>query len=231
MSGHTDRRYVGIVGDGGTDREIVAQVARMCLGSPCEIIDLRRQSLRDSIDEYWKLKKGDDDGAAENGIVKAVLGVLVAALGDFEARIPRAASSSDVLVLSSDSERYFRNEAQYFEPWAWSLISSAYLGIERFVQAQVGQGRSWSIIPRMALFIPFPSTDVLVAGIRREAFRGMKALELKQLLYGTTNLNELGPEELNEQALMFIEQKSLADAFRLIPEARNLLTTLGASYL
>lgn len=225
-----NRRYIGIVGDGGTDRAVLAHTARICIGEGCEIVELRRQKLRDSIDEYWQLQRDGEDGdTADQVVVKAVVGVLVAALSDFESRIPRVLDSSDLLVLSTDAERYINNEIHYFERWAWRLIAAAYLGIEKFVQAQIVLGRSCELIPEVSLFIPFPSTEVFVAAIREEKeCRGVRALELKQRLYGTTNLNELGTDAFKELALDFIEKDSLKQAFKTVPEVRDVLTTLRA---
>ena len=76
MCNHNNKRFVGIVGDGATDRTILAHTARVCLGISCETVALERQSLRDSVDEYWKTKKHDDDGSAEHAVVKTVVGVL-----------------------------------------------------------------------------------------------------------------------------------------------------------
>jgi hypothetical protein len=94
-----NKRYIGIIGDGGTDREILGRVAKAVLGHGCEIIDLRRQSLRSSVDEYWKMKKDEDGEGAEREIVKSVMGVLIAALDDFERRIPRSILSSDIVIV------------------------------------------------------------------------------------------------------------------------------------
>ena len=45
MSDHNDKRYIGIVGDGGTDRDILARTAKVCLGECCQIVDLRGRAF------------------------------------------------------------------------------------------------------------------------------------------------------------------------------------------
>ena len=136
-----------------------------------------------------------------------------------------------MMILSTDAERCFNNQSHCFEPWAWNLVSSGYLGIEKFVESQVLQGRTSEFIPLVTLFIPFPSTDVFVAALREEKeVRSLRARELKQRLYNTTNLHELHPDSLDELALMFIERQGLSRAFSLVPEARDVLATLGACW-
>jgi hypothetical protein len=230
MNNDNDTRYVGIVADGGTDRAILAHTAGVCLGSSCVIVELRRQCLRDSIDKYWQLKDTSRQ-AAEKHLVSAIQGVLMGALADFEARIPRATLATDVLILASDAERHFKDHRErYFEPWAWNLISTAQLGIERFVEWQVSDGRSCEYIPLTRVFIPFPSTDVLVAAVREEEERGMRALELKERLYQTTNLYQVPIDELARRALDFIRSDTLKRAFHRLPELRSVLTSFGGAW-
>lgn len=231
MRNHNNKRFVGIVGDGGTDREILAHTARVCLGTSCEAVVLERQSLRDGIDEYWKTKKDNNDGVAEREVTKTVIGVLAGALVDFESRIPRPLKASDFLILSTDAERHFTSHMNFFDPWAWQLISAGYLGMMRFTEGLVRNGRSLDLIPCLTLFIPFPSTEVLIAAVRAEReIRGIHARELKARIYNTKNLSELQDDDFNELALMHITPEGLTRAFRFVPEARNVLGALGACF-
>ena len=64
--------------------------------------------------------------------------------------------------------------------------------MKRFTEGLVRNGRTLDLIPFLTLFIPFPSTEVLIAALREEhEIRGIRARELKQKLYNTTHLSEL----------------------------------------
>ena len=84
MSDHNDKRYIGIVGDGGTDRDILARTATCC-----NQMTLHGRAFVTVLTEYWKVKRNDDAGVAEREVVKSVFGVLMGALAEFENQIPR----------------------------------------------------------------------------------------------------------------------------------------------
>ncbi|MFM6911868.1 MAG: hypothetical protein ACKPKW_22455, partial [Dolichospermum sp.] len=50
---------------------------------------------------------------------------------------------------------------------------------------------------------------------------GKKPRELKQLLYGTTELQTISDEDFKKKALDFINSESIGRIFQNIPESRN----------
>jgi len=225
-------RYVGIIGDGGTDREVLGKVTSLLLEDTCSIQWLKRQSIRDCIDKFWK-QAAESKGCGFPGdpsmrLSQAVTGILYGAFGDFRQQIPRDARESDVIVLSSDAEKHLEHNDRYFDNWAWILGKIIQRGAERFYAEMTKQGCRLQDLPSVVSFVPFPSTDVMIAAFRKERhIRARSATELKQQLYGTTNLRELPPGDFQRCALAHITPGGLPEVYRRIPEARSLLRFLA----
>jgi hypothetical protein len=50
---------------------------------------------------------------------------------------------------------------------------------------------------------------------------------LKQLIYGTTELQTISDEDFKKKALDFINSESIGRIFRNVPESRNFMQTLS----
>jgi len=137
-----------------------------------------------------------------------------------------------MIILSSDAERPLAHRDHYFEDWAWIVSKILWLGIEKFYHALSRQGYPLELIPVVVPFLPFPSTDILVAGAQtspgtRFTARGKDARQLKRALYGTEDLRSLAPEDLAEKALSCLTPDGIRAIYREVPEARWLLHSLA----
>jgi hypothetical protein len=93
------------------------------------------------------------------------------------------------------------------------------------------QGYKRQDLPVIVSMVTFPSTEIIVAAARGEkSIHGKKAKELKQLLYGKTDLRKLGENEFQEQALDFITPESINDIFKAVPESRLFIQTLSQDF-
>ena len=246
MSGNNSvSRFIGIMGDGSTDREIIAYLVEVILkgtgnsDNRVTPILLHRQNIRDDIDKFWREyqveEKADKNTSILNSSFKnlesAVANVLFGATADFEGHIGRPLTKREMIILCSDSEKVLRNKDAYFEEWAWMMEKIIQRGIEKYYHTLSGRGHSVENLPLTVPVIPFPSTDVLIASAKSAseqsvAVRGRKANELKTSLYGTDNLSSLKPDGLEQHAFIYLTNDNVQTIYRDIPEVRTLFQTL-----
>ena len=231
MGNPDESRCVGVIGDGSTDREVVGRIAEVLLEDTCVVHELRRQSIRDGIDKFWKDARSADGcgfpGEPADSLSRVVVSVLRAAFADLGRHVPRSLCQKDIIVLCSDAERELTAANRYFENWAWALSMTIQHGVERFHSAVSTEGHQSRHVPTVISMLPFPSTDVLVAACKgTKRIRAKKARALKQELYGTENLNQLGANEFEKKALNHVTKDNLAQAYQHLPEVRSLLRIL-----
>jgi hypothetical protein len=106
--------------------------------------------------------------------------------------------------------------------------------IEEFYRAKAQVNYTQECLPVVIPFVVFPSTEILIAAAKIEDPKeltkkcyGKKPRELKQLLYGTTELQTLREEELKKKALDFINSESIGRIFQSVPESRAFIQTLS----
>jgi hypothetical protein len=229
-------RAAAIIGDGSTDRELIQEIVRVVAGSKFSVThELTRQSLRDAVDRYWRETGRPSDSSpvllASDKLERAVVNVIVGALADFEAVIGRPAAGGDLLVLSSDAERYLANTNSYFEPWASCLRHTIETGVQRFYQQFARRGYSYLSVPLIISFIPFPSSDIVVYAARVSdvagSVRSKSARALKQEIYATDDLRRLPAWSFRDKALRYITEETMSRVYGEVIEIRPLLSTLA----
>ncbi|MBM4031589.1 MAG: hypothetical protein FJ291_07365 [Planctomycetes bacterium] len=234
-------RYIGVVGDGGTDREILGCVVQHVLqeggaeGQPLMVVHLRRQNMRDYLDKYWRLVAQSGTaiaGEPSRTLQRGVIATLYGAWEELKSHAKREITRRDMLVLSSDAERYLSRAEEYFEDWAWMLGATVILAAERFRHALSRRGYSLDYVPVVVPVVPFPSTDVLIAVARNSLTGGIRARgadprKLKKALYGTEDLRSLSQEDFRKHALTHIDAKAIAAMYSEVPEIRSLLQWLS----
>jgi hypothetical protein len=102
-------------------------------------------------------------------------------------------------------------------------------GIEEFYRAKAIDGYTHECLPLVIPVVTFPSTEIFIAAVRDMIGKnyGKKPSELKQALYGTTNLQTLREEVFTEKALDFITPESIGKIFQNVPESRYFIQTLS----
>jgi len=75
-------RRIGIIGNGETDYQVFKKIAEILLSNEVKVIELRKQTLHDAVDKYWK-----DTRKNYSILQKAVKGILSTALSDFQLEI------------------------------------------------------------------------------------------------------------------------------------------------
>lgn len=222
-------RYVATIADGGTDHDILFKIACCLLGVGYDVKHVElHQSLRDDMDRYWKKSEKNNLDAAKN-LQKAVVRSLMAGFSEFKNEIGRNPTSADFLILNTDSERNWTTSNDYFT-WAWPVTTIFQLGMETFRDFETKKGYSYNQLPKIIPIVIFPSTDKLIAAVRGKDFYGKKATELKHMLYGTSNLHQITPNQLNDYALDYITTETLNNIYSQIPEARELMVSVSSSY-
>lgn len=220
------RIYVGIIGDGPADRALLAHVVR-CAWAEAETIELKGLSLRDSIDRFWRCGPQAPAFPEQRSkeLESAVLGVLRAAIDEFGRQMPRPSSEYDMIVIHSDAERHLTSSDAYFDDWAWSVPAILWRSIEKVYQIKCAYGLPQEQLPTIAPFVPFPSTEIVLAIASGIDARGKRASDLKTLIYGT----DLKSGIRIENFMSVISRNSFTGLYRHVPEMRMFLRALTTS--
>ncbi|NJM59313.1 MAG: hypothetical protein HC849_02475 [Oscillatoriales cyanobacterium RU_3_3] len=229
-------RNIGIVGDGPTDLDIFSKFIQSVLmnGTSNEesfnICKLRRQKLRDYIDIYWRAatKIGNyylpSAPAAE--LQNNITATLTAAFADFESEVGIGElSNRDILLITTDAEKSLSSAEAYFQDWSFSISKILLAAIDKFYALKSKEGYLCEYLPVIVSLVCFPFSEVLVAAAKEPfiPYYGKKPADLKQLLYGTTNLQELRFEDFEAKALNYITPESISRIFSYVPESRILI--------
>ena len=230
-------RNIGIIGDGATDRKIFIKLIKSILFNnplPVNYIELSRKQIRDSIDRYWREASKNKTyylpASHALQLQNDVVNVINNAFSDFgnELGIGQQVSHHDILLLTTDSERYLSSSKDYFQEWSFSLAKLITGAIEKFYQVQIQQGCQRQYLPMIISLVTFPSTDILVAAAKGKGdVYNQEASQLKQFVYGTTDLRTLSTEDLDNKALNFITPDCINALFEKIPESRPFIQILS----
>ncbi|MBM4040307.1 MAG: hypothetical protein FJ290_17510 [Planctomycetes bacterium] len=184
------------------------------------------------MDKYWHLVgKGRGVRIADEPartLQKGVVATLYGAWDELRSHANRELTRRDMVLVSSDAERYLSNADAYFQEWAWMVGMAVLGGVEKFHHALSSRGYTLDFIPVVVPVIPFPSTDLLIAVARNRQGgglpeRGADPRRLKLALYGTEHLMSLRPEDLHERALKHISADAILAMYSAVPEVRPLL--------
>ena len=98
----------------------------------------------------------------------------------------------------------------------------------RFYGKVLERGYPQDNIPLVLPIATFPSTEIMIAAAKGlNNYYGKKPLELKQSIYGVSNLSTLEDGGLEEKALRFITVKGIDNIFNNVPESRHFIKTLS----
>jgi len=218
------QRYIGIIGDGPTDYLVFKKIVETLLPNTVAVIDLRRQTLHDAVDKYWK-----DTNKNRDLLKKAVKGILHTALSDFQAGMDddSLTSCKDIILLTTDAEKplaFLNNESTYWESKGdyFGILNCLMDAIKDFSAIQYQQPE---YLPRIIPVVTFPSIEPILLigkGEKLPNINGKKPTDLKRLLYKTDNPSG---EEI-EQAIAQINENKIYEILKIIPESRFLIQTL-----
>jgi hypothetical protein len=236
-------RNIGIIGDGATDIAIFQKISECILSdedqnnATLNYIELNRQNIHDAVDQYCregdKIKDscyltGKEALALKNSVTRTIFG----AFADFESELGLI-SNRDIILVTADSEHTFSHPDDYFKDWRVSISNILVGSIEEFYRAKVRENYTHEYLPVVIPFVVFPSTEILIAAAKIDSPKfikdvyGKKPRELKQLLYGTTELQTISDEDFKKKALDFINTESIGRIFQNVPESRNFMQTLS----
>ena len=232
------QRNIGIIADGGSDYTIIRHIVESILSgnysspSELEFVELRRQSIRDSVDRYWRDSKTDPALPSQAAIKfrNNVLSVLLTAVDEFSNELDSGTlTNKDILLLTSDAERCLSSETDYLEGYGFHLLATLESAIAKFYQLKVSQGFTYEYLPLILPLIFFPSTEIFVAAAKSKMSQsqGKKPRELKMMLYGTDNLQQVSEEDLNKKALDYLNEGGIQKIYQNLPESRGLIQTLS----
>jgi hypothetical protein len=225
-------RNIGIIGDGATDIAIFKKISECILSDEDQnnvtlnYIELNRQNIHDAVDKYCreadKIKDscyltGKEALALKNSVIRTLLG----AFADFESELGLI-SNRDIILVTADSEHTFSHPDDYFKDWRFSISKILVGSIEEFYRAKVRENYTHEYLPVVIPFVVFPSTEILIAAAKIDPKKLMK-----QLLYGTTELQTISDEDFKKKALNFINSESIGRIFQNVPESRNFMQTLS----
>ncbi len=226
---------VGVIGDGATDRQILLKMVECAIPWDVNECELPGQSFRIAVDRYWRDSDREEDcwfpQKPALDLRKAVSGVLYGAFYEFRSMVGDV-TDHDILVVSTDAERYLQDSDRYFDCWALGLTKIFMSGIEYFYHGMIRRERlRRGDLPLIIPIVLFPSTDILVAAARNmTGYYGTKAKDLKKLLYSTTDLRKVSTEDFGELALKHITPEGIDLIFERVPESRffvNFLSAIG----
>jgi hypothetical protein len=153
---------------------------------------------------------------------------LHGAFAEFEKEVTEV-SNRDIILLTADSEHTLTTPDEYFKDWRFSISKILVGGIETFYGVKAIQGYKHEDLPLVIPLVTFPSTEIFIAAakdlIGKKPWKNPG--ELKQLLYGTKNLQTLREEDLQSKALDFITMESIGRIFYHVPESRTFIQTLS----
>lgn len=244
MNKRKNIRYIGIIGDGATDRDIILKLIT-CILNANDIQQehfsykiLQRQKIRDHVEKFWfEASRNNNDYSLSSNhsktLINSIVSTLWGAFEDFQSFVGRGLSSRDIIIINTDSERKLTNAERYFEEWASSLSKLVIYAIDRFYHYQATRGYSFENSPLIAPIILFPSTDILVVAAKSVdgayfSGYGMNAGELKMKLYNSKDLRCLTPDEFESKALKFLTREGLYSIYRHLPEARYFIHTISS---
>ncbi len=226
-------RNIGIVGDGATDIAIFKKICECLLAKEDNFILLKRQTIHDYVERYCReVNKVNSicylTGEQASKFRKSVASTLYAACGEFESEIGQL-TSRDILLLTADTEYVISNPDDYFNDWRFSISKILVGSIEEFYRAKSRDGYTHEYLPLVIPVVTFPSTEIFIAAAKDILRRNYskKPSELKQMLYGTTNLAAIQDQEFKEKALDFITPESIGRIFQNVPESRTFIQTLS----
>lgn len=218
-------RHVGIIGDGETDYRVFRKIVETLLVNEVKIVELRRQTLHDAIEKYWKNTRKND-----SILQKAVTGILNAALLDFESEIGESLTCKDILLLTTDAEKRFaslNNEQIYWDSGDhyFGILHCLMNAIRDFYSTQYKQGHPPENLPMMIPIVTFPSIEpflLIAKGEKTSNINGKTPTDLKICLYKTDN--PCG--KAIEQAIKEISEDKVYEILKIIPESRFFIQTL-----
>ncbi|AHJ30034.1 hypothetical protein PN465_19910 [Nodularia spumigena CS-584] len=232
-------RNIGIIGDGATDRAIFRKISECILSNGYEnnvtlnYFELKRQTLHDPVEKYCREVGKLNSGCYLTGkqaadFRNAVTHTLYGAFAEFEKEVTEV-SNRDIILLTADSEHTLTTPDEYFKDWRFSISKILVGGIETFYGVKAIQGYKHEDLPLVIPLVTFPSTEIFIAAakdlIGKKPWKNPG--ELKQLLYGTKNLQTLREEDLQSKALDFITMESIGRIFYHVPESRTFIQTLS----
>jgi hypothetical protein len=217
-------RHIGIIGDGETDYRVFKKIAEILLANEVEVIELRRQTLHDAVDKYWKdIRKNDSI------LQKEVKAILNAALSDFQSGIKENLTCKDILLLTTDAEKRFaalNNEQIYWDSNSdyFGILHCLMNAIRDFYSIQYKRGYPPENLPTMIPIVTFPSAEpflLIAKGEKTSNINGKTPTDLKIRLYRTDN--PCG--EAIEQAIKEISEDKVYEILKIIPESRFFIQT------
>jgi hypothetical protein len=233
-------KHIAIISDGSTDREIFGRILQVIINvyqprNSVSIIKLHRQNIRDHMEDYFTNLSNLTDYSLKsknvNDFIDKIANTIFGAISDFESILGRNANNSDLIVLNTDTERYLFSPDEYFKNWALMAPKVVLAGIEKFYHIQSIKGYDFENQPLVLPLIIFPSTDILILAAKSKpgySFNGFnrKAHDIKQEIYGVTDLRRLSNDELDKKALVYISKDGIKSIYNRIPEIRVFIQTL-----
>jgi hypothetical protein len=220
------QRQIGIISDGETDYRVFKKIIETLLSTQVNVIDLRRQTLHDAVDKYWK-----DINKNSEYLQKAVKGILNTAKVDFLSEIESDyLTCHDIILLTTDAEKCcasLNNESIYWECNSryFAILNCLIAAVRDFCAIQYAQGVSPAHLPMIIPIVTFPAIEPFLLIAKNEKLsniNGKKPAELKRLLYKTDN--PTGQDI--EQAIERIQKNQIYEILKIIPESRFLIQTL-----
>lgn len=219
-------RNIGIISDGETDYRTFKKIIETLLSTQVNVIDLRRQTLHDAVDKYWK-----DINKNSEYLQKTVKGILYAARDDFLSEIePDYLTCHDMILLTTDAEKCdasLHNASIYWEYGGhyFGILNCFIAAIRDFYHLQYNQNVLPIHLPAIIPIVTFPSIEPWLLVAKNEKLsniNGKKPAELKRLLYKTDNPSG----EQIEQAIEKIQENQIYEILKIVPESRFLVQTL-----
>jgi hypothetical protein len=224
------QRNIGIIGDGPTDRKIFGAMVKSILTEDtdlidCNIVELQRHTIHDFVEKYIKKLS-----MTRKDLVIKIGRAILAGFEELLNEVTNNISASDLIIVTTDSEIVFSQPENYWERGA-NLFHILIDAVNWFYEMASNLGYAKDNIPLVLPLITFPSTEIIIAaarGFNAVDFYGKKPIELKNLLYNLSKDGRVNDQDLEKQALKFLNVGGIEKIFLHIPECRYLIKCLSA---
>ncbi len=219
---------IAIAGDGNTDREVFKNFVQKFLKSEIqesEITFLYRCPNGQQVFDI--LKKNKEPDFLKNEITKKFCNAIHAGYKEWNQKTEEEITWNDIFIYHLDTERVIKinREEDIVTGWAREILEAVWRGVDLFYFRWGGYYSSLYYLPKVFPVVCFPSTEVIIGACKGIEIRNIKAHELKNKLYGTSDLRNISEREFHNklESIFPKDKEKLLELLRKVPEIYRLL--------
>ena len=219
---------IAIAGDGKTDKEVFKNFVQKILKSEIQESKITFLTKCPNGQEVFDiLKKNNAPDFLKNKITKKFCNAIYAGYKEWSQKTEEEITWNDIFIYHLDTERVIKmdREEDIVTGWAREISEAVWRGVDLFYFRWGGFYSSLYYLPKVFPVVCFPSTEVITGACKGIEIRGKKAHDLKNKLYGTSDLRNISEEEFHNklEGIFLKDKKDLLALLRKVPEIYRLL--------